>query len=141
MVNAGDESAVPTTKTGDELKAAHTPLPWEVGGTGSGWLWITGPDKDESVICDIVNRMLRADPTEEDIANAELIVRAVNSHDVLVVALKTVETIFNKGAACTSDLEWNLAGSTVYAALTLAEVNAPANKRDTNDAESVGSLT
>jgi hypothetical protein len=51
----------------------HTPGPWEVGETDG--LWITGPDREEPVICDLVPR--DADCyTEEDEANARLIAAA-----------------------------------------------------------------
>lgn len=67
----------------------HTATPWQVGEAGLG-LWITGPDKNANVICDLVGRGAEGYPvmlTNEDFENAKLIVRAVNAHQLLVDAL------------------------------------------------------
>ena len=66
-----------------------TKRPWKTGTTGDGDLWIEGTDPREPVIADIVPRKQHG-ITEEDEANAELIVRAVNSFDALLSALKEV---------------------------------------------------
>jgi hypothetical protein len=49
-------------------KTKHTQGPWEIGGDDS-LLWVTGPDKQASVVCDIVSRNT-VGYSDEDRANA-----------------------------------------------------------------------
>ena len=66
----------------------HSPLPWKVGdGAVSGWVAITDANNDQIVDVNYSDGM--DEPTFfPEQANAELIVRSVNSHDALVEALK-----------------------------------------------------
>lgn len=59
----------------------HSPLPWSIGGTDTEGLWISQPDGNENVICDLIGRKYGEPYTDEDYANAALIVEAVNAHD------------------------------------------------------------
>lgn len=68
-------------------KPKHTPTPWRVFTTKDGRKLVGVGDKDGQGILDCgfgVWSWMHAD----GIANAELIVRAVNSHDALVKALR-----------------------------------------------------
>lgn len=56
--------------------SAHTPEPWTLEGDDE--LWVSGPDRQEPVICDMVPRD-EGSFTGEDEANARRIVAAVNA--------------------------------------------------------------
>lgn len=66
-----------------------TKRPWKSGTTGDSDLWIEGTDPTQNVIADIVARG-DSGITDEDEANAELIVRAVNSFEALLEAAKDI---------------------------------------------------
>jgi hypothetical protein len=77
---------------------SHTPTPWHVvnGRKGSFGdessmkpaIFIHGPPMFPNGNCpNLLTGFERTDPTEEERANAALIVRAVNAHDALVAAL------------------------------------------------------
>lgn len=72
---------LPVVREGDPV-SAHTPGPWEavIGDD----VWITGPDRDQPWVCDIVPRDHNKPPNEEDLANARLIGAAPD----LLAALK-----------------------------------------------------
>lgn len=54
----------------------HTPKPWKAAFEEDG-IWVTGPDQNANVICDIVGRIANGKQhTEEDEANALLIAAA-----------------------------------------------------------------
>lgn len=68
--------------------SGHTPGPWELESVLVG-TWVTGPDGDAPVICDIVTR----DPdgaTDEDIANGHLIAAAPDLLDALARLTRAV---------------------------------------------------
>lgn len=63
----------------------HTPTPWKYGHVGTDALWI-GPDYNRTPVAHIDHNMEYA--RDNSRANAAFIVRAVNSHDKLVEALR-----------------------------------------------------
>ena len=67
-------------------KIKHTPTPWRLGRNGTDYCVFFG---DEKFVADC-----EASDTDEDRANAAFIVRAVNSHQALVDALKDAERAF-----------------------------------------------
>lgn len=72
----------------------HTPLPWRVFVGGSEGAWIkpdVGSMKEDLKHIGVINGRDLA----TDIANAEMIVRAVNCHDDLLHALKNLENDTN----------------------------------------------
>ena len=54
----------------------HTPGPWAADADGDECFWVTGPNRSEPVICDMVARNEDGSFTAEDDANAELIAAA-----------------------------------------------------------------
>jgi len=82
---------------------SHRPTPWETGHTHGGALgiWSAGCKADEPDICRIASV---ASGIHE--ANAALIVRAVNSHALLVEACQTVlDLLDNRGPVAVVLLE------------------------------------
>jgi hypothetical protein len=78
------------------MKITHTPLPWMVNQSDVGLIGIHRDISNEKIAdCDGPNRL----------ANAALIVRAVNNHEALLGALKAFEGAFdhwhsNSGYLC-----------------------------------------
>lgn len=73
---------------------AHTPAPWHIGEDIYRW-WITGPDKKQNVICDLIPRRIETIDyaarqeenyiyTDEDRANAALIASAPRMEQVIL---------------------------------------------------------
>lgn len=122
--NEGDESAVPTTETGDGLNAAYDALLVEVGQL-----------RLRNQRCNCPNC-----PNQHHFIG-------VTAHSALMHVFEAAQRFVN--SAPESLRNWTpvhdlraalaIASSIVITASALAEGNAPANKRDTNDAESVGS--
>jgi hypothetical protein len=74
----------------------HTPLPWHVSRGTLGRPAVSGADYEVAAMssCGIPpNSVIMADKFAEVEANAALIVRAVNSHAVLVEALREIAEI------------------------------------------------
>lgn len=65
---------------------SHTPTPWIAGKYGE----LRSPDGRQVEVYGLQIAQVMSSPTEEDRANAALIVKAVNAHDDLVEALKRV---------------------------------------------------
>ena len=76
------------------MTTKHTPLPWRVGRNSTDYCVFHGDEKFVAD-CDTSDDM---EGTDEDIANAAIIVRAVNSHAALVDAVKTLSLVLK--AAC-----------------------------------------
>lgn len=115
----GDEEKNDSTVSPE--KSQHTPTPWRVGGLDDD-LWIYGRGRNATAICDLIPR--DADSlTLEDKANAEFIVRAVNTHDALIVAAKKAILWFaeNETLGVTREL---------IAALKLTQGSAPEQGAD-----------
>lgn len=66
----------------EDERVAHSPLPWRVG-VGDERL-VFAADASSVAHCDLHGRALK----DDDIANAALIVKAVNCHQELVEALR-----------------------------------------------------
>lgn len=77
----------------EEKNVKHTPMPWEVANSLSGKTYVTisheTPGMFRHQICEMIADIKVGDPE----ANAELIVRAVNSHEALLKAAKLAETV------------------------------------------------
>lgn len=87
----------------EPVPVGHTPTPWAVEGDLDEGIYITGPDRNASVICDIVTRNAGDDiVTPEDEANAEIIVRAVNSHADLLEQLEVAVELFDSDTDATT---------------------------------------
>lgn len=67
----------------------HTPTPWKYGHVGTDALWI-GPDYNRTPVAHVDHDMEYA--RDNSRANAAFIVRAANSHDKFVEALRDVVT-------------------------------------------------
>lgn len=94
----------------------HTPLPWNWNQVYRDVIEISGPHCAASISFDVRD-------TEECKANAELIVRAVNSHAALVAALQTLINLhegIDHGGNGIEPSDWDQA----RAALALAEGKA-----------------
>ncbi|MEZ2132736.1 MULTISPECIES: hypothetical protein [unclassified Sinorhizobium] len=103
------------------METKHTPTPWRMdddirfGETPR----VYGADKH---ICEVANAELPIDAQEEWIANAAFIVKACNSHEALIEALKAVEAYLGPQVpAADSVVVYNK----VVAALKLVEVEQP----------------
>lgn len=91
-----------TTSPPSPAQVAHTALPWKVGSVSmsDGAIGITALD-DRLVIAYIPNGaaaheiIFGRDPATQ-FANARLIVRAVNSHDAVVEALRSAREYFDQ---------------------------------------------
>lgn len=87
--------------------AEHTPTPWGRGKTGPDQIMILGDKGSGNYVCHIQiaqcggGAIARAMEPERK-ANAEFIMRAVNSHDDLLAALNG---LLEMSSACTTDVE------------------------------------
>jgi hypothetical protein len=75
-----------------------TPRPWSfevVDGEDCLRGWITGPNLSANVVCDLVPRT-GGGITDEDIANGELIVAAVNSYAAHLKAVEALRALLVK---------------------------------------------
>lgn len=77
----------------------HTPTPWIITGVSTGWgtdngrfriLGAATSQREEFFICENCHASVRGPDAREQAANAALIVKAVNSHEALVKALKDI---------------------------------------------------
>ncbi len=98
-------------------KATHTKTPWRIGRNGADYCVFAG---DEKFIADC-DRSDDMDGSPEDIANAAFIVRAANSHDALVEALKKTVSVVTGDIMSKSGLIDAL--ESARAALALAEAD------------------
>ena len=80
-------------------KPAHTPLPWEWFTHRSGDVRISVPGQHDSVTVATMGRW-QAEHATEQRANADLIVRACNSHAALVEASEAAEMLDGHVATC-----------------------------------------
>jgi hypothetical protein len=69
----------------------HTPTPWILNNNGGGDIFIT--DNDDKIIVESMDGETRR--LYESEANAQLIIKAVNSHEKIVEALKKVLKMIN----------------------------------------------
>ena len=77
----------------------HTPIPWSISKRGVACICANTPNSNIIVNCGgWGNNTHEIIPEQE--ANAALIVKAVNSHDALVAALKRVLSIGPMGCYC-----------------------------------------
>lgn len=78
---------------------SHTPTPWQIRGTidgesqinGSGWVDLAPCTEEFKVIGSLYHHHHTG---EQNLANAEFIVKAVNAHADLVAALKGVTDLY-----------------------------------------------
>lgn len=69
------------------LAEQATPGPWEIGDDGSGGVWVTGPDRNANVICDIYEQYVDGGADE----NAAFIAEARTALPALLDALDARE--------------------------------------------------
>jgi len=79
----------------------HSPLPWQGNDAGLIYGQVSGDDDAAPVVCDVCDSPLEY--TEQEKANAELIIHAVNSHQNLLETLKR--------AALLAECLWQLQGN------------------------------
>lgn len=91
------------------MSGLHTPGPWEPF-LGSDSVWVTGPDHNANVVCDIV--LSAKEATDEDFANARLIAAAPS---LLEASKLAQDLLVASGFACSEVL------SRVSAAIAKAE--------------------
>lgn len=130
QVNEEKNLGVPSGKApkDNSLKAApsFTRGPWEVGDSGEGLWWVTGPDKSANVICDVVPRGNANEPDHEDYANARLIAAAPELYE----AAKKLDALdWCAGYELTPDNRIDLDAALQSARAALAKVNAPKQEK------------
>lgn len=74
-------------------QSQHTPGPWKVtrSDDGEDGLWIEGPNSNQNVICDLVQRDCEQEYDAEDHANAKLIAAAPDLLTAAKAAKKYLE--------------------------------------------------
>lgn len=99
----------------------HTALPWTLDDYGS--VTFPGARKTQSLMLNGTSTMCSPGPSmDEAKANRDFMIRAANSHDALVAALKEVmEWVSNWDPNFADDPEWDETANRVFCALKLAE--------------------
>jgi len=92
----------------------HTAARWEVEEDGMGGMWVTGPDRNAPVVCDIVARSHYSENgnpilTEEDEANAKLIAAAPELFEALTAVMRLADAHDDRGPRLLPESEWRQA--------------------------------
>ncbi len=85
----------------EQKRSNHTPTPWKVKYARE----IYGGESFGRFISTTESRNVMPHITVEDSANAEFIVRAVNSHEVMLEALKTARERFVREGMATANID------------------------------------
>ena len=100
-------------------EAKHTPLPWEYSNKmGGHYHYIVPQTRHRKPIVQIITTI---ETFQEDLANAELICRAVNSHDALIEALDEGMNVLADIAEEENYTEWDETIAKMSKALTAAK--------------------
>jgi hypothetical protein len=74
--------------------AKHTPGPWQDNDAGLIYGQVSGDDDEAPFVCDVCNSA--PEYTEQERANAAFIIRACNSHQVMLALLEGISRIWSE---------------------------------------------
>ena len=99
----------------------HTPIPWRHNHITQGWIQDETGVLVAGVQCEHLHSAAKGISAKQMVANAELIVLAVNSHDALVAACEGLVELADDGSASFDDPEPGGVYDRARAALALAK--------------------